>query len=30
MKNINKKLGYLVVMLFWMTVITIIEFITKL
>ena len=30
MKNINKVMGYLVVMLFWLTVITIVEFIVKL
>jgi len=30
MKNINKGMRYLVVMLFWLTVITIIEFIVQL
>ena len=30
MKNINKKMEYLIIMLFWLTVITIIEFIVKL
>jgi len=30
MKNINKGMGYLVVMLFWLVVIVIIEFIVKL